>query len=176
VAAYGHDLYFAWVGASAADNLYYSAFNGSSWTAQSIVPSAVSYDNPALAAYDGDLYASWVNSPFNGQTYFAAFNGSVWTSNHVIPSSESDWGPALAVAEGQLYDVWGNYAAGAILDYSRFKGMSPEPPVAIPSSATACVGPALASFQSRLVVAWTGPGNSNDCDGTTSPVDYSSGP
>ncbi len=61
LAAYNGLLYAAWGGESGPAGIWYSAYNGTSWTTQAKVPSALSspYVGPALAVFNGDLYAFW---------------------------------------------------------------------------------------------------------------------
>ena len=78
LAAYNGDLYLAWTGQSSPYKVWYSAFNGTSWTAQASIPSTSSagfaYSGTPLAAYQGTLYASWVTG--TSELEYATFNNA----------------------------------------------------------------------------------------------------
>ncbi|HXW33050.1 MAG TPA: hypothetical protein VEJ87_00605 [Acidimicrobiales bacterium] len=69
LASYNGDLYAAWLGKSSPYHIWYSAFNGTSWTKQKKIPAALSNfaAAPSLAVYGSDLYAVWIGhaSPYH---------------------------------------------------------------------------------------------------------------
>ncbi len=58
LAVFGGLLWAAWVGTGSPAHLWYATFNGTNWSAQAEVPTALAakYSAPAFAAYDGKLY------------------------------------------------------------------------------------------------------------------------
>ena len=56
-------LYDAWLDYTTSDDMI-ASFNGTTWTKESAIPSAVSAEGPALGAYAGRLFAAL--SPGNG--------------------------------------------------------------------------------------------------------------
>jgi hypothetical protein len=141
LAVFKGKLYAAWLGATTGQ-IFYSAFNGTKWTAQATVPSALTaaykafrdskwslpnsitggsagYNGQALAVFDKMLYAAWPSLSTSDVSY-AAFDGIGWTATSSIPSSPTEYGPALAVYDGSLYIAWevfnGSYTGP--IDYS----------------------------------------------------------
>jgi hypothetical protein len=150
--------------------VYYSAFDGTSWTAQSSIPSSSSdnfqaTDTP-LTAFQGELYASWETGSMNDLEY-AAFNGTSWSG----PTSlgvDSNAGPALTVKGKHLYESWINYS-NLDVDYSSFNGTSWSTVKPIPGASIVIqTGPALTTWTGSLVAAW-------DPDSSPSAIEYSFG-
>jgi hypothetical protein len=85
MAAFNGKLYAAWTGAAGMGSVHvwYSAFNGTSWSTPAKVPLAltIQYTAPVLGAYNGSLYVAWIGStsPYQ-QLWYSSFNGSTWTS------------------------------------------------------------------------------------------------
>jgi hypothetical protein len=172
--AYNGNLYFSWLGASSAADVWYSAFNGTTWTAQATVPGSSSFlagnnGGPALAAYQGDLYAAWEAAPgcatFNAYCMEASsFNGSAWSGPTAIPGPDPSYdgasGPTLAVYNSLLYDAWyDGYSGGGEVIYMSFDGASWSPLQPLPNAYSGtCNPPGLAGYAGHLVAAWMNAG------------------
>src|SRR5580700_8164203 len=110
VVAFDGDLYAAWVGKSSPYKIYYSRFNGSTWSASATIPSALTteYTKPSLAVYEGDLYAEWVGQSSPYHLWFAGFNGSAWTGQTEVPFAltAAFSSPSIAAYGGYLWFSW----------------------------------------------------------------------
>lgn len=168
VAVYLGKLYVAWMGQNSGRNIWYSAFNGTTWMAQQEAPHKAR-GNPALAVYAGKLYLSWLYC-LDCKVSYETYNGTSWTSSATIPSSAFA-GPALATYGGDLYAAWTTYPSGDVT-YAPFNGSSWQAAVSIPAASanTACGGTSLAAYLGSLYAAWSPVGG---CGGG---VDYSAGP
>jgi hypothetical protein len=151
---YDGKLYVVWQGEGAPSELWYSTFNGSTWSSQSELTSAQAFNSSisGLAVYDGDLYLSWLNDSY-GISY-SAFNGSTWSSVATVPSAlghnfESDDVP-LAVYNGDLFVSW--ESSTSELMYSDFNGATWTSPQSLGMMSDA--GPALATFGTKLYAAF----------------------
>jgi hypothetical protein len=106
-------------------SIWYSAFDGTTWSKQAKVPGAQTSGDPALAAYDGRLYLLWAGDG-DDKARYSAFNGTSWTKQATIPASliSSGGGGALAVYGTQLVATWAGYSTGSSngLDYATFDG------------------------------------------------------
>jgi hypothetical protein len=168
LAAFNGDLYAAWSGKGGPPTkVWYSAFNGTTWTPQSTVPAALTEPDsggndagPALGVYGTDLYVAWVGKTSPYSIWYSAYDGSTWSAQAKVPSSLTDGfsSPALAEYGGDLYLAWPSQASDAIM-YSAFNGTSWTAPVTIaPTSATpnpfGIGGPGLALYNGKLYVTW----------------------
>jgi hypothetical protein len=162
LAAYGGDLYAAWEGQSSPYHIWYSAFNGTSWTAQQEVPSAeVAVEgagaNVGLAAYGGDLYLVWEGQSQDA-LWYSAFNGASWTTQQEVPGTGSVCsGAALASFKNQLYVAWDNGCPTNALEYTTFNGESWSSPASTGFTPNLSTAPALAVNGSDLYASWDAP-------------------
>jgi hypothetical protein len=181
LADYDGLLYAAWTGNSSTRHIWYSAFNGTSWTAQTTVPSALTnITGPALGVYGGDLYVVWEGQSKPYQLWFSAFNGSTWTAQAKVPSAftQQYFSPGLAAYDGSLYLTWIGQGASEKVWYSAYNGSSWSPQTTIPgatsvryqgseASLTVYDGNLFASWQTSTTpevayasfngTSWTGP-------------------
>ncbi len=150
--SYNGLLYAAWKGETGDDRLFYSYFDGHSWSTQKQIPGS-SNVGPALATMNGQLYAAWKSS--DKQSLFcAAFDGiSGWDNQNSIPGN-SDIGPALASVYEQLYAAWKGESSDNRLFYSYFDGHIWSTQKQIPGSVTSSYGPSLATLGGMLYTAW----------------------
>ena len=157
IAAFGNDLVAAWRGFASDQGLYYSSFDGSSWSAPATIPGVGSSWGPSLCEFNGRLYAAWRGSGTDEQLYYSSFDGSSWAPQATIPGVASAIGPALAGFGNKLYAAWRGSDIDEQLYYSSFDGSSWAPQATIPDVASA-IGPALAGFGNKLYAAWKGSG------------------
>jgi hypothetical protein len=149
------DIYAAWIGYASPYRLWYSAFNGATWTKPLTVPSAVTMKAavPELAVYSGKLYAAWIatSSP-SFRIMYSAFDGTTWTPPKAVPSALSDGsGQPLAAFNGELYVVWSAESSRHIM-YSVFNGTTWTSPT--PIAGVVAVSPALAVYKTKLYGSW----------------------
>jgi hypothetical protein len=183
LAAFDGDLYAAWLvttnGTSYA--VWYSKFNGTVWTTPISIPGITGEisGTPALAVYRGALYASWSDGDSEvAYAYLSAVGRRLtWSTPDFVDLSCSFelGGAGLAVANGTLYDAWINCASNYV-NYSKFKGTTPESPgiLSPQTEDLTCYAAALAAYGGSLYAAWsTGTGQ---CGGPGAGVVYASEP
>jgi len=165
LASYGGSLYLAWVGQSSPYHIWYSAFNGTSWTSQATIPGgeAAGYfpTGPALADFGGNLFASWA-TPVGTNEYsldYSEFDGISWFGPTNLPFGSDDVhsGPTLAVQGGDLYWAWQPFGSSTPtgIEYADTNGISWSGSSDIPASVGVnAYGPALAAYGGSLFAAW----------------------
>jgi hypothetical protein len=151
-------LYAAWKGTDAANALWYSSFDGSSWAPQAQIPGVGSSVGPSLAVFDGRLYAAWMGANGDQSLWYSSFDGSSWAPQAQIPGVASSFGPSLAERNGFLWAAWKGVGTDQSMYYSWFDGSGWAPQAQIPGVASS-VGPTLrVGFGGRLYAAWKGLG------------------
>jgi hypothetical protein len=157
LAGYG-PVYMAWKGFGADPRIWWSAFDGSSWTAQQNVPGAETSDGPALApGPDGLLYMAWRAPTGDENIWWSAFDGSSWTGKANVPEAGTSAGPALAPGpDGLLYMAWKGFGDDQQIWLSTYDGSnwSPQQNAEVTPGTSAC--PALALY-GLLYMAWRAP-------------------
>ena len=128
LAAFKEVLYLAYKGSGTDTNIWYSVYNGNSWSTPptcfaQIDPGGyrrTTSDRPALALYGDKLYMAWKRSD-DAQIWFSCTsNGLTWT----IPKytgGNSTHGPALAVFDEKLYMAWKG-SADRFIWYAAYDG------------------------------------------------------
>lgn len=100
----GTRLVLAWKGKDADETLWFSTFDGSTWSPQTRIPNAASSDGPALALFRGEIYAAWKGPGEDARIWFSRYDGSQWANPAPFPSSfASIRAPSLVVFRDQLY-------------------------------------------------------------------------
>jgi hypothetical protein len=163
VVAFDGDLYAAWVGKSSPYKIYYSRFNGSTWSASATIPSALTteYTKPSLAVYEGDLYAEWVGQSSPYHLWFAGFNGSAWTGQTEVPFAltAAFSSPSIAAYGGYLWFSWIGASNKAVwfesVEGGSWSGQAKIPPA---SGSGFYDDPALVSYDGDLFAFWYQPG------------------
>jgi hypothetical protein len=155
LAQYGGRLYAAWAGKPPGPfHIWYSSYNGKSWSKQATVPSAVTASGagPALTVYNGDLYLAWEGASSTPKVYYSSFNGTSWSSAAAVPSAltyPAFGHPGLAAFNGDLYVSWTG-KGGSNVWYSAFSGTTWTTPTTIPSVNGS---PSLAVYKKQLFAA-----------------------
>jgi hypothetical protein len=158
---YDRDLYAFWTGET--DNrIWYSVYNGKSWSKQELVSSAVrapslvlaTDQSPTVTVYDSELYVAWDD---NTDFFFAKFNGSSWVSEPFI-SSILGSPPALVGYGGDLYALWAAESGNAIsfMAYNGDKWSTPETLSGSWGTALTDGAAAVTVCNRDLYVAWKG--------------------
>jgi len=118
LAVYQNKLYGAWKGAGGDEGIYWSAFDGNSWSAfgapQAKIPSVGTTVGPSLAVYKNKLYAAWKGIKGDDGIYWSAFDGTAWSAfgpaQAKVPNVGTNWAPSIAAIESnqedKLYAAW----------------------------------------------------------------------
>jgi hypothetical protein len=157
LATYDGLLYAAWQGQGSPYHIWYSTYNGTTWSAQQEVPNAVTneYTGPTLAVYDGDLYLAWEGQASPYHIWYSAFNGSTWSNQAEVPSALANASSAVGLAayNGDLYLAWTGQTSYNVW-YSAFNGSSWTAQSTIPSATSSgafyYVSTPLVSYDGRL--------------------------
>ncbi len=115
---------------------------------------------PAATVFDGRLYVAWTGT--DGRLNVISSADGVNFANKVILANTSHVGPALAVFNGRLYLGWTD-TNGYLNVASSANGTSFSTKVTLSDMSDLSLGgkdvdlsPALAAFDGRLYIAWTG--------------------
>ncbi|AYG69037.1 MULTISPECIES: sialidase family protein [unclassified Rhizobium] len=111
LAVFNDRLYCVHQGRGDSGWLWCATFDGNSWSADQLIPSADSAyglsGSPALAVYNGKLYCARQGRENSGWVWCASFDGSTWSNDQLIPTPGNAYGvsdsPALAVFQNKLY-------------------------------------------------------------------------
>lgn len=133
-----------------------------------------SLDNatPALAEGRGHVFVSWIGRD-NHINIARSQNGFAWTDKLTLNErSESEGTPALALNAGALHVAWVGTDKDHHLNVMEIPvqpngAMSAGHKHVLPETSSRDAGPALASYDNRLYLAWTGSdGRVNICVST----------
>ena len=163
LAVFQDKLYMAWKGlidrsgAAFVDDqrIWWSAYNGTSWSAQQVIPGVATSTGPRLAVYNNLLYAAWKGEFDDPRIWWSSFNGTTWAPQKDVAGVATSVGPALAVFQNVLYAAWKGEFGDQRLWWSSFNGTTCGAQKQIPGVAST-EGPSLAVFQNALYAAWKG--------------------
>jgi hypothetical protein len=156
LAGYG-PLYMAWKGFGDDPRIWWSAFDGNTWTAQQTVPKVDTSDGPALAVFTDKLYLAWRSPEGDENIWWSAFDGSSWTAPQNVPHVGTSAGPALAAFNDKLYMAWKGFGDDPRIWWSAFDGSTWTAQANLPGASTSD-GPALAPGPDDLLyMAWRAP-------------------
>jgi hypothetical protein len=147
-------LYAAWKGEVGDDRLFYSSFNGTTWTPQTLIPGNSSA-GPSLAVFGSAMYAAWKGEGSDERIFYSKFAGGAWQPQVLIAGIASSTGPSLAAMGNKLYAVWKGMGSDQAIWNSAFDGTNWTPQAVVPAVATS-VGPSLAFYNNKLWMAWKG--------------------
>jgi hypothetical protein len=161
-------LYAAWKGAGGDERIWWSTFDGTSWSQQQSMPDpfATAY-KPALAVVPKPpgrntaprLYAAWRGADTDERIWYSYFNGEVWVGQLPIPDPvASSVGPSLAVVNNILYAAWKGSGNDQRLWWSTFDGTKWTPQQQFPDPIASSIGPSLTVYDGILYAAWKGSG------------------
>ncbi len=148
----------AWKGVRDDPRIFYSRFDGSTWTPQQVLPDRGTSTSPALAnwhVFSGDplrlderIYMAWKGVRDDPRIFYSvSFDGSTWTPQQVLPDRGTSTSPALATLNKQegMYMAWKGVRDDPRIFYSRFDGSTWTPQQVLPDRGTS-TSPALANF------------------------------
>jgi hypothetical protein len=160
-------LYAAWTGKASPYHLWYASYNGTTWSAQKEVPTALTgeVDGPALGVYNGELYLAWLGQSASAPAvWYSAYNGTSWSAQAKVPSAlgQPFTSPALAAYNGDLYASWIGSSSAEKVWYSTYNGTTWSAQTTIPGAASTIAdgdygGPALAVYKGSLFASWNAP-------------------
>lgn len=176
LAAFAGKLYVAWcddVSDGTSSNEYtwvfYSCFDGSSWTDPVQLPGPGTYKNPpCLVVFEDTLYALWMGAQYNGIYFASTTDGINWTPQSVLPGTQSTnteyGGVSAAVYDGRLWVTWlvgktsAQYAQATVeYDTSGSPSLSWSVPTDLPTVSTKSFPPALVEdpANNAMLLVWT---------------------
>ena len=69
---------------NADQRIWTSSFDGSTWTAQKLLPGIGTSVGPALAVFNGKLYMTWKGINGDDRVFYTSFNGTTWAPQQQI--------------------------------------------------------------------------------------------
>jgi hypothetical protein len=173
VVTYDGKLYAAWQGESSPYHIWYSVYNGSTWSPEATVPNALTNyrTGPALAVYDGDLYVAWQGQTTPFHVWYASFNGSTWSHQAEEPNALVHISSTVGMVGygGSLYLAWTGQTSPYSVYYAAFNGSTWTPEATIPGSSSdnfQATDTPLASYDGKLYASWE-TGSLNDLEYAT---------
>jgi hypothetical protein len=159
-------LYAVWKGEERDDRIWFSAFNGQTWTSQQQVPGIETSSGVALAplgnkllmAWKGeDNFASWLGASGDQRIWYTTLdpNNDTDAPQQTVPNTGTSTGPRLAALGNNIYMAWKGEEGDQRLWWNMFNGTIWTPQALIPNTATS-VGPALAVANNVLYACWKG--------------------
>jgi Pro-kumamolisin, activation domain len=155
LAPLGANLVMTWKGIERDDRVFFSTFNGNTWTAQQQVPGIGSSAGPALTPYAGKLFMAWKGMNDDQGIYTTTFNGTTWAPQNLVTGIGSSVGPRLATLGNNVFMAWKGVEGDQRIFFSQFNGSSWTPQQFVPNVATS-VGPAVVNFNGSIYMVWKG--------------------
>jgi len=155
LADFNGKLYMVWKGMERDDRVFYSSFNGTSWTPQTQISGIGSSGGVALAVYAGKLYMAWKGVLGDQGIYYSSFNGTTWAPQQLVSGVGSSVGPSLAVLGNNLFMAWKGVEGDQRIFFNQFNGSSWTAQQLVPNVGTS-VGPASVVYSGALYMVWKG--------------------
>lgn len=162
---YQGKLFAAWKGGNGDQRMWYSTFDGTSWSQQQLFPEPfASTHGPTLVTFHNAIYAVWKGSGSDVGLWWSCFNGLTWNSQQRVGGHNSSNGAGLAVYRGVLYLAYQGapgYAPEAIwwTSYDG-TGWSDHPMTELVTSDRPALGVSGEGEEQKLVMVYKG--NSTD--------------
>jgi hypothetical protein len=89
-------LHMAWTASLAADNdyIWWSSFDGTTWSPPELLADRQSSTSPALAAVNDRLYMAWKGIG-DDTLWWSSFDGTTWSPPETLVYGRSSVSPAL---------------------------------------------------------------------------------
>ena len=155
IAPFNGKLYMVWKGMERDDRVFFSSFNGTSWTPQQQVPGISSSTGVAIAVYANKLYMAWKGILGDQGIYYTHFDGTTWAPQQLVVGIGSSVGPRLAVLGNNLFMAWKGVENDQRIFFNQFNGSSWTAQQYVPNVATS-VGPAVVNFNGAIYMVWKG--------------------
>jgi len=148
--------------------LYYSLFNGTSWTDGALLPRGASngyadFNVPVYCNSINAMVLTWEDS-VNNDLYYSIYDGVTWSAGRQIPpgisSGTNDFflNPIFMPSTGQMVQIWVD-ATTNLLIYSAFNGENwtsgAEIPPSTATSANSFNAPIYDPASGQLILTWT---------------------
>lgn len=153
---YNDLLYVFYQGSSG--GLYFSMFNGTLWSAATLVADAELSYSPSAAVFNYQLYVFHQGGSTNGQLWYSVFNGSSWAADTQVPGVTLSISPTAAMYDDALYVLYQGANTNGQLYYNTFDG-SWSSVINTNSSAGISSAPSALVYDSELMVVHEGGGN-----------------
>ena len=159
---------------SVSGDLYYSSYNGTSWTTGAQIPLGAStgvsnFLAPIYDTVNNQVIQIWVDSGAGNFLYYSSYNGTIWTTGAQIPPGASSGSfatvaPTFDPASNQLVQVWLDAGAGHFLYYSSYNGTTwttgaEIPPKTSTGVSSPIVSPVYDPASGQLVQVWKDTGS-----------------
>ncbi len=157
------DPIMAWRGAGSDTAIWWSGFNGSSWSGQQAIPNRATDAAPALARNNaGQVVMAWRGAGSDNHIWWSQFDGISWSEQQLLDDRRTDLSPALGLdSSGRLVMAWRGAGTDTIIWWSQFNGSSWSGQQALTDRGTDAA-PALAQGNGgQLLMAWRGAGTDN---------------
>ncbi|HEY2711830.1 MAG TPA: tachylectin-related carbohydrate-binding protein [Chthoniobacterales bacterium] len=170
LAMFNGQMHMAWKGVDGDSTIYWSRFDGSNWTPQRPIFGRGTSRGPALAALGNRLYMFWKGIDGDSDAYFAWMDdqpNAIWQVQQKIAyntveaegiGSETIGTSAQLVATTRgdtIVLAWKGARDDSGIYFSRLRNDEWSGQINVPNIGSAA-GPALASFNGRLELAWRG--------------------
>lgn len=148
-------LYMVWKGMERDDRVWFSTFNGSTWSPQQQVPGIGSSTGVALAVYNNKLFMAWKGILSDQGIYWTTFDGTTWAPQQLVPGVGTSTGPSIAVLGGNLFMAWKGEENDQRIFFNQFNGSTWTAQQFVPNVATSAA-PVVANFSNAIYMAWKG--------------------
>eukprot|EP00250_Pteridium_aquilinum_P021446 c25126_g2_i1 orf=35-2734(-) len=142
-----------------ARSLFYTEFDGSSWSSARQVPDVVTSEGPSAVVFNNKLYCFKQGTESRNELWYSSFDGSTWDNDLQVPNTRATAGPSAVVLNNKLYcfhQGWTNPANA--LWYNVFDGEKWEGDTQVPG--TFLTGsPSAVVFNNLIYCFYQGAGN-----------------
>lgn len=107
---------------STTTGLYYSVFNGTTWSDAIQVDNVGISCSPCAVVFNYQLYVFYQGAGNNGQLWYSVFNGASWAADKQVAGVGMSVSPAAAVYNGELYVLYQGSGNDGQLWYSTYNG------------------------------------------------------
>jgi hypothetical protein len=153
-------LYAAWKGEIGDDRLFYSLFDGHTWSAAKTIPGNSSV-GPTLAGLGEELFAGWKGEHGDDRQFWSRLSNPSshvpWSDALVLALADSTSGPAFASLGDNLWAAWKGSGSDQTIWTATYDGAwSPIVPI---NDVGTSVGPSIAAMNDTVLATWIGTNN-----------------
>ncbi|WIE52808.1 glycoside hydrolase [Pseudomonas sp. GM17] len=146
---------------STTTGLYYSVFNGTTWSDAIQVDNVGISCSPCAVVFNYQLYVFHQGGGNNGQLCYSVFNGASWAADKQVAGVGMSVSPAAAVYNGELYVLYQGSGNDGQLWYSTYNG-NWSSSNNTDSSGGISAEPCAIVYDGELLVLHQGSGNSRN--------------
>lgn len=159
MAVYNGRLYAAWKGSSGDTKIWYSTFDGVSWSPQQVIPCTATTIGGSLAVFHGKLCVLYRGAK-SDNVWFTSFNGNSWDESDCATGFHSSVGASLAVFRGALHAAGKGVEGDDGIWHAIYDGSTWAKSCSVPTPAATSARPSLAVWNDglgqKLFMAWKG--------------------